>query len=177
MTAHGSLRLLPLLSLVAAAIALPALAYETRLQDGTRVQIDPRTNRATTFDNRGEGTVLWDGVHRLEDGSIITIRSGVVVPNVGMVESQRQPPRQTEVLPGEVDADHACAELVRKVCGSANQCRASEPCSAASQLQEMDAAERADVRHRGPELDTPRKCQEALRDSGYFFACSAAAQR
>jgi hypothetical protein len=164
-----------LVLLLTAAIALPALAYETRLQDGTRVQIDPRTNRATTFDNRGQSTALWDGVHRLQDGSIITIRSGVVIPNMGIVESQRRLPRQTEVP--EVDPDHACAELVRKVCGPANQCRASEPCSAATQLQEMDAAERADIRHNAAELDTPKKCQEALRDSGYFSPCSAAARR
>jgi hypothetical protein len=176
MTAQ-SLRPLSALLLLSAALWLPALAYETRLQDGTQVQVDPRTNRVTILDKRGGATPLWDGVHRLLDGSIVTIRSGVMVPNMGMIQSQRELPTRSQIASGEVDPDHACSELVRKVCGPANQCQETQPCSAARQLQDMDTAERADVHHRGPDLTTATKCQEALRDAGFFSQCPAMARR
>jgi hypothetical protein len=177
MTAQLRLRPYPALLLLSAAFWLPALAYETRLQDGTRVQVDPRTNRATILDSRGGATPLWDGVHRLQDGSIVTIRSGVMVPNMGMVQSQRQLPTKAETPSADIDVDHACGELVHKVCGPANQCQGSQPCSAARQLQDMDAGERADLQHRGPDFTTATKCQEALRDPGFFAPCPGVARR
>jgi hypothetical protein len=168
MAAFAHFRCLAAMALSMTAWLPAGYAYETHLQDGTRLQVDPRTNRATALDSRGNATQLWDGVHRLEDGSIITIRSGVMVPNKGLLESQR-PVAPSEVT--EINPDIACSELVGKVCGIGKECEASQPCSAARQLLDLDTQEHADVRHRAPVLATAAKCQEALRDPGFFAPC------
>jgi hypothetical protein len=62
------------------------------LPDGTRVEVDTTTRKAWRVEG-GERTPLWDGVHRMEDGSVVIVRDGTVVPNETMIQTWRQPAR------------------------------------------------------------------------------------
>jgi hypothetical protein len=59
---------------IAVAEVSQAAQWSAPLKDGGTVTVDPQTNRATVRRD-GVETQLWDGVHRLEDGSTLTIRS------------------------------------------------------------------------------------------------------
>ena len=85
-------------------------SWQGRLQDGSRVEVDPRTNRPTVYNRQGVATQLWDGVHRLQDGSSITVRSGVMVPNTDVVQLRER----TRLARPFVDAGASpCVVLVR----------------------------------------------------------------
>jgi hypothetical protein len=148
-----------------------ALAYETQLQDGTKIQVDPRTNRVTSGSG---GQQLWDGVHRLKDGSTITIHSGVVVPTVPMIEDKRRPPDEEAAGP-RAGVETLCLQLVRQVCGPSDQCAASESCIAAHQLLAMEDEERASKGWVDVRTYTSNKCEEVLGDRQFFAPCPAAA--
>jgi hypothetical protein len=47
------------------------------LQDGRGIFINPQTQKTMRSDV--PDTSLWDGTHRLDDGSVIIIREGVVI--------------------------------------------------------------------------------------------------
>lgn len=146
-----------------------AASWTNRLADGRRIQVDPNTNRVTVFPEEGTRRQLWDGVHRLEDGSTITIRSGVMVPNKAIVELRQH-------LPSPPTAESAvpCQRLVRKVCGLHDECADHAACEPARQLQQMSqdqAQEALDY----PNATTPpwasEQCRDALADEAFFTAC------
>jgi hypothetical protein len=152
--------------------ALPAHAdpqtWERRLQDGSSLQVDPTTRRPIVTGKEGVPRQLWDGVHRLEDGSTVTVRSGVIVPTLEMVEGQRP-------LPLPVEGTSPCLVLMRKACGLHDECRGRESCGHAQQLaqneRDEDAEYRASSLSGGGLMQTTRQCQEALADEEFFKAC------
>ena len=156
----------------ALALSASALAYETQLQDGTKIQVDPRTNRVTSGSG---GQQLWDGVHRLKDGSTITIRSGVVVPTVPMIEQKRRPGDEEAAGPSRTEVETTCLQLVRQVCGPKDQCSTSESCVAARQLLAMEDEERASNGWVDVHTYTSNKCEEVLGDRQFFAPCPASA--
>ncbi|WP_373509204.1 hypothetical protein, partial [Thiocapsa sp.] len=86
--------------------AAPARADEpwtAPLQRGGQVEVDPRTNRPVLTQD-GRQTQLWDGVHRLEDGSVIRIEGGRVVPTTDMLVPSPTPSESaTTDAEGEAD--------------------------------------------------------------------------
>ncbi len=93
-----------------------AADWRAALQDGSQVEIDPETHKAWRLDG-AERAPLWDGVHRLADGSVVIIRDGTAVPNEEMVETWRQPTRETSVPIGS-----PCDALVKQACGEDYGC-------------------------------------------------------
>jgi hypothetical protein len=160
------------------------------------VLVDPRTNRAVVRRPDGYETQLWDGVHRLSDGSELTVRDGRVVPsqemmrrrdftpepaltgepvpNPGVVGPASTPtlkPPQSAVLDSS-----PCAVLVRQACGRDDACAEETKCSAARQLVDMAAEEKARSADPQALTGTELKCREALTDS-FFAPCEGAASR
>jgi hypothetical protein len=113
------------------------------LQSGGVVTVDPDSNRATVT-RGGVTTPLWDGTHRLQDGSVLIINQGVTVPNRTILESRQLPPPEAEQWEGAPIAGYSpCEELARRVCGKENQCEEIEGCTLARQLLDMEQDERA----------------------------------
>lgn len=158
------------------------------LQNGAEVWVDPRTNRPMT---KGPGyqTQLWDGVYRLNDGTELHVRDGRVVPTAGMLERRHatptpppepEAPASTETAPPgataspEPSGSRPCQVLVDQACGPDNACADATKCSAARQLVDMAAEQRA--RRADPKAlnGTELKCREALRDS-FFAPCRPSA--
>jgi len=156
----------------AAAAVAQAPAWQGRLQDGSRVEVDPMTNRATVYGRQGRATQLWDGVHRLEDGSSITVRSGVMVPNRGVIELREGSRQHTRPLAGS--GASPCLVLVRKVCGLYDECDGHPACAHARQLQNIErdeAQDRLALGESSPFMQTPAQCAQAAQDEAFFVPC------
>lgn len=154
----------------AAAVA-QAPSWQGRLQDGSRVEVDPSTNRAIVYRRQGVATQLWDGVHRLEDGSSITVRSGVMVPNTEVIRL-RQGIERTG--PFAVTRASPCVVLVRKVCGLHDECAGHPACDHARQLhgiEQDEARDRAASGESSPFMQTPAQCAQAAQDETFFVPC------
>lgn len=144
-------------------------AWSGELQSGGRVRVDPDTNKATVVTKRGITTPLWDGVHRLQDGSTIIVRDGVMVPTKEVIQLRKQKPA---IAVGENPAP--CQRLVRKVCGLHGECATREACSPARQLlSQKEQQERQRVAYPGgPEtVWAHRRCIQALSNEVDFPAC------
>jgi len=156
----------------AAAVVAQAPSWQGRLQDGSRVQVDPTTNRATVYSRRGVATQLWDGVHRLEDGSSITVRSGVMVPNREVIEKRERGRQSTR--PFAVSGASPCVVLVRTACGLHDECTGHPACAHARQLESIErdeARDRAALGESSPFMQTPAQCAQAAQDEGFFVPC------
>lgn len=155
---------LPLLLL--ALVSLSAMAadgfWQGTLNDGSRVTIDPTTNKASRT-LQGQTTPLWNGVHRLTNGAVIIVRDGVVVPDQGILEAQRE---QTQNR-----FSQACMQLVTKVCGPHDECRANPACDPARQLMTLQRDE-LNNNLSGATLESSRLCLEALGNEDYFSPCN-----
>ncbi len=153
--------------------ALHAQTWQGQLQDGSRVQVDPNTNRPVVSSPRGAVTPLWDGVHRLQDGTSITVRDGVMVPNREVIELRRGPPAATtQSFPAS--GAPPCTVLVRKVCGLSDQCAGMAACAHARQLRGIGLEEERESAATGVTrgfMQTPAQCAEALRDEAFFMPC------
>ena len=157
------------------------------LQGGAKVWVDPRTNRPVT---RGPGyqTQLWDGIYRLDDGTELQVRNGRVVPTAEMLKRRQAtpmpPPPEAEAADSddilksaaapapESSDDRPCQVLVDQACGRDNACGDATKCSAAHQLVDMAAEQRAQQANPAAITGTGLKCREALRDS-FFAPCQA----
>ena len=90
-----------LAALVVAALvahALPVLAEgrTSTLVGGGVVTVDPDTQRATVTRD-GVTTPLWNGVHRMQDGSALIVNQGEAVPGVPVPRPPHQlPPPEAE---------------------------------------------------------------------------------
>jgi hypothetical protein len=165
---------------LAAPVTLQAAEWSNTLKGGGQVTVDPRTNRITVQKN-GVQTQLWDGVHRLEDGSSITVRSGQVVPNQEILRARRQPdmPEETEGPGAEVWVGapiigaSPCEKLAQRVCGDGRECADQEGCTLAGQLLEMEQQERAAQASANRMTYSSGQCQEADRDRNLFATCGA----
>jgi hypothetical protein len=168
---------LPLLGiLVLFAFAPPASAegWTGTLRQGGEVRVDPKTNRITV-QRHGVRTQLWDGVHRLQDGSSITVRSGQVVPNVEILEARRGGLATEEAWAGEVIVGQSpCEALVERVCGSQGDCAHRPGCPPARQLLEMERQERLASDAPDRTTYTSHQCQQAETDQ-LFASCSGEA--
>lgn len=151
---------------------LPAADWTSRLQDGSTVTVDPDTNRATVT-RGGVTTPLWDGSHRMQDGSQLIIRQGVATPNKAIIESRRAPPPKTEDWEDAPIVGYSpCEQLVRLVCGREDQCLTSESCGLALQLLEMEREERDASHNRNLMTYTSGQCLKVQDDRELFVACS-----
>ncbi|MGD2083250.1 MAG: hypothetical protein PVF91_09800, partial [Chromatiales bacterium] len=138
------------------------------LQDGSLVRIDPLTGKARVLTPRGAEAMLWDGVHKLRDGSTIIVRDGVVVPDKPIIGARRGLP---ESPPGE--AASACTNLAGRVCGPGGECADAEACRLAKELAEFERRDREAGRLDAAER-TAAQCGQALEDTGAFPQCARA---
>lgn len=154
-------------------ISASAEPWQSRLQGGAEVSVDPGTRRAVGTIN-GQQRPLWDGVHRLEDGSTLIVRDGIAVPTAPMVEQW-----EARSKPEPVFQYHYCKQLVRKTCGFDESCDSSAACLRARTLLGDEAREQLALdRRRAADAQTAtgERCQQALSDSS-FPACESPADR
>lgn len=139
------------------------------LQDGSVLKVDPASRRAMRYYDGGT-VPLWDGTHRLEDGSVVIVRDGQAVPTESMLNTWAAEPGAE---PGM--RERFCDQLVRKACGFRDECFRAQPCVLARQLLSMEREEqrRAPVGSGAwPQTQSSGECQEALSNPS-FPACSA----
>lgn len=162
--------------------ALPSFAWAqtqiSELQDGKIVRIDPATRTATLYSESGS-TQLWDGTHRLRDGSVIIVHDGVVVSEGGKGGVQPIAENETLADPRAADDDQhpipeeaACVKLAIKVCGFDGECRDSQGCSPARQLVELEKEEAWSSNHAPTPNHTTMQCQQALNNEAFFTPCN-----
>ncbi|MDH3527767.1 MAG: hypothetical protein OEN52_07335 [Gammaproteobacteria bacterium] len=146
--------------------------WSSRLLNGNEVVVDPGTNRATvTVD--GITTQLWQGTHRLQDGSILIIRNGVAVPNEKILESRELPvPEPSEWEDAPIIGYSPCEKLVRKVCGKEGQCVDAKSCNPSQQLLSMEREEREASDNHNLMTYTSGQCLKADRDKDFFVSCN-----
>lgn len=156
-----------LLALFNAAQSL-AQSWTRGLENGGVVSVDPKTNKATVFTGKGS-TQLWDGAHRLNDGSVIIIRDGIVTSGAGTTDAAPIEP-VTEDTAIQAPASSACVELVIKVCGFSGECRDEPSCSPARQLMQLEKDEAWQTQSSGPN-QTSLQCREALSNEEFFARC------
>jgi hypothetical protein len=169
MKSRTSLLLIPVLAL-SMHIALAASPNFT-LQKGGKVTVDPDTNRATVT-RGGVTTPMWDGTHRLDDGSVLIIKQGVTVPNRAILDSrQPQPPEPEDWEGAQIAGYSPCEKLTRRVCGTEDQCGKIEGCNLARQLLDMEESERAASEDRNRMTYTSSQCQHVMTNAELFPLC------
>jgi len=159
----GSYRTL-LISLVFVCITGQAeeTAWQGHLHDGSTITIDPTTNKVTR-ESKGETSLLWDGVHQLDNGAVIIVRDGIVVKDNAILKLQQEEEKK--------QIEEACELLVRKVCGPRNECGDHPACDPARQLLKMEQDElRTGWVESVPE--SSRKCLEAQSNEAFFEPCT-----
>lgn len=158
------------LVLAGASAVVAAAGWHGTLQQGGSVYVDPQTHKPVYRAN-GVTKPLWDGVHRLQDGSVLIVRDGVAVPDAGMLKTwERQQP-----LP-EAGGNRSCEQLVLKACGFHQECRAESACDLARQLRGLEQEALA----KAPYGQTPSEtldCKDGLADPGRFPWCSRPAAK
>ena len=149
---------------------LTADTWQGNLKGGGVVQIDPVTRKPTVYYNGG-ASLLWDGAHEMADGSVITIRDGVAVPDEAMYSTwSREAPREL------ADQAPACEKLVRKVCGFHSECSSGRPCYLARQLSRLEKSEMGGTPAGGTAPSTT-ECEKGLSDPAMFPSCDKAAEK
>jgi hypothetical protein len=166
--------LLLLLMLVLASHTVLAADPNFRLQQNDVVTVNPDTNRATVTRD-GVTIPMWDGAHRMRDGSVLIINRGIAVPNKATIETRRLPPPRAEEWEGAQIAGYSpCEKLVRRVCGVKNRCGEAEGCNLARQLLDMEQDERAAGKDRNRMTYTSGQCQNVMMDGEVFPVCAQA---
>ena len=161
-----------LLLLLLSAHSVVAASRSFNLQDGATVTVDPTTNRATVTRD-GVSTPLWDGTHRMQDGSVLIINRGVAVPNKAILEPEPLPPPEIQEWEGAPIVGYSpCEKLVRRVCGKENQCGQVEGCNLARQLLDMEENERSNSENRNRMTYTSGQCQTVMTDASIFPLCA-----
>ncbi|TVQ93756.1 MAG: hypothetical protein EA400_01955 [Chromatiaceae bacterium] len=153
-----------LLALLPSALAE---SWQGALQRGGTLTVDPGSRRAL-IEQDGRERPLWDGVHRLEDGSTVTIRDGIAVPTAAMLDTWRGGP-----VPAATYIDRYCQQLVRKTCGFDNACNHGAACLRARTLLAAEGREQRDLPLTAgshPQTDTSGRCRAALAEPD-FTAC------
>jgi hypothetical protein len=140
--------------------------WQGSLLDGSRIAIDSDTNKVTRTAN-GVSSPLWDGVHTLSNGTVITVREGIVVKDVAILEAQQK--RVQERL------NAACQRLVQKVCGKNNECGDDPACDPARQLMVLEQEE-LNEHAAGTVLESSSFCLEGLYNGDFFQACDKSSE-
>lgn len=170
----SSASLLLLLMLMVASYTVLAAGPNYSLQQDDVVTVDPYTNRAMV--TRGGVTIpMWDGTHRMQDGSVLIINRGIAVPGKTIIDARRLPPPEAEKWEGAPIAGYSpCEKLARRVCGVNNRCGAVEGCNLARQLLDMERGERAVSKNRYRMTYTSGQCRNVMMDAGIFPVCAQA---
>lgn len=167
-------RLLLLIALMLPGFALPAGNWNSQLQGGGTVSVDPATNRATVT-RGGITSQLWDGAHRLQDGTILITHHGVAIPNESILQSREiQPPEAEEWEDVRIVGTSPCEKLVHRVCGEQDQCTDAEACDPSRQLLVMETEERNTSKNRSLMSYTSGQCLKAMKDRDFFTTCAKA---
>jgi hypothetical protein len=144
--------------------AMPGDAWEGTLKGGGTVRVDPTTHKPTYYYEGGSGP-LWDGVHQMQDGSVVIVRDGVAVPDEDMLHTWSR-----EASPEARERAPMCEKLVRKVCGFNDECAENRACGLARQLRRMER----DEARQAPDVHThasTQECQKGMSDEAMFPAC------
>lgn len=152
--------------LLAVSSGAHADSWRGALESGGQIVVDPGTHRALREEN-GASRQLWDGVHRLEDGSTVIVRDGVAVPTEEMYRAWSGGPASPSPY-----ADRWCNQLVRKTCGFDDACDKAAACLQARSLLADVERERRDLAiigglTKGAKIGptaTELRCQKALAD-------------
>jgi hypothetical protein len=155
-------------------ITVPLQAADwTSSLSGGRGDITVSGDNRATVRQGGIERPLWDGTHRLEDGSTLIIRNGIAVPNPAILESRRQlpEPEPEEWEDMRIVGTSPCERLERKVCGPEHECLQTEVCTAVSQLVEREWNERLASHNAGYMTPTSGQCLQALKDTEFFVMC------
>lgn len=176
------------LIIFAAAILFPHQAicepWTAPLERGSQVEVDPRTNRAVIIQD-GRPIQLWDGVHRLDDGTVIRIQRGQVVPTTDMLDrppGAPQTPLEPDASPDDANVPNEtsqagiqpltgislCEQLVLRACGATRGCWLAPACDAARQLRDMEQEDRLRGGDPNRPNQTSQQCSESLTNA--FFA-------
>jgi len=140
-------------------------------QGGGTVTVDPDTRRAT-ITRDGVTAPLWNGAHRMEDGSVLIINRGTAVPGEPPARPRQLPPPDTADWEGVMIVGYSpCEQLARHVCGRQNECAAVEACRSSQQLLAMEQDERTMADDGARMTYTSGQCLEAIRDVEYFSVC------
>ncbi len=147
---------------------LPALtqSWTGNLEKGGVVSVDPSTNKAKVYSDNGS-VQLWDGTHRLQDGSVIIVNDGVVTSRTSQREIQAPEPVMEET--SGIRADSVCVSLAIKVCGFNGECNDNPACSPARQLMKLERDEATQTGGSGTQ--TSSQCREALANEAFFSRC------
>ncbi|CAK0750077.1 exported hypothetical protein [Gammaproteobacteria bacterium] len=147
-----------------AIVAPVAMAdLDTYLQDGTPILIDENSRTVSIL----QGTIrrpLWDGVHRLANGSTLTVTGGILI-------NEFRSPETRNLRYGPAGSPSRCEVLVTQVCGPDNRCAYLPGCQAAHQLLQMEEKERPPGDPPSIMTPTSDSCAEALGDTSYFVPC------
>ncbi len=159
-------RRLPLVLLLLIILAngqVEAGSWTGTLQDGSVIRVDPGSRRAMRYYDGGV-TPMWDGTHRLDDGSVIIVHDGQAVPTESMIDRWDAESRFDPSL-----RERYCEQLVRKVCGFHDECARDSHCLTARRMR-GEARAQAPL---GPPLQTAASeaCKDALQ-SPDFPACA-----
>jgi hypothetical protein len=158
-------------------LSLQATDWSGALYGGGEVTVDEQTNRAT-YMRKGVETPLWDGTHKLQNGSILIIRDGIAVPNLDIMESRQQVPPSSpeEWMDVKIVGYSPCEKLVNKVCGKDAECSDQPACNPVRQLRDREDEERKESSNPNLMTYTSGQCLRALRDTEFFVACPRTAQ-
>ena len=162
------------LTAVVATSALPALAdnWTSTLLGGGVVTVDPDTRRATVTRD-GVTTPLWNGVHRMQDGSALIVNQGEAVAGVPTPGPMHQLPPPEDWEGALISGYSPCEQLTHYVCGPQNECATAEACAASRQLLAMEQQERASAADHSRMTYTSGQCLKARNDETYFSTCQA----
>lgn len=151
-----------------------AAGWTSGMEGGGTVTVDPDTRRATVTRD-GVTSSLWNGVHRLQDGSVLIVNHGEVVPGEHTASPPRQlpPPDKTDWEDVKIVGYSPCERLARQVCGRQNECAAVEACRSSQQLLAMEQDERTMADDGSRMTYTSGQCLGASKDVEYFSVCRA----
>ena len=152
----------------------PAVAdWSAKMLGGGAVTVNPDTRRATVTKD-GVSSQLWDGAHRMEDGSVLIVNHGEVVPGESPdIPRQLPPPEAADWEAVKIVGYSPCEHLVHQVCGLQNQCATAEACNLSRQLLTMEQGERTSADDGSRMTYTSGQCQKAKEDYSYFVVCRA----
>lgn len=139
------------------------------LQDGSVLQVDPGSRRAMRYYNGGAAP-MWDGTHRLDDGTVVIVRDGQAVPTESMMSTWAAEPGAELRM-----RERYCDQLVRKSCGFQDECFRAQPCVLARQLLNMEREQQRRAPAGSgpwPQTESSGECRYALSDPS-FPACVA----
>lgn len=157
-----------LLCIAACCPGVSADSWHGRLQTGAAISVDPETHRVMRDD--AGARPMWDGVHRLEDGSTIIINDGIAIPTEQMYRAW-----EGGVRPEPVFETRYCNQLVRKTCGFDLACNNSASCLRARSMLSDEARQQQSLPASAgvyPQTETGERCRTALGDPA-FVACDS----